>query len=60
MTASRHSLGDRQPVTEPRLGGDPVCWLSRVCPECGQFIEDSRVDPESHCSMPAEPSTQGA
>ncbi|HEY7595615.1 MAG TPA: hypothetical protein VH969_20855 [Actinophytocola sp.] len=18
-------------------GGDPVCWLSRVCPECGLF-----------------------
>jgi hypothetical protein len=20
-------------------GGDPVCWLSRVCPECGLFVE---------------------
>ncbi len=19
-------------------GGDPVCWLSRVCPECGLFL----------------------
>ncbi|WP_437582392.1 hypothetical protein ACSAGD_09015 [Paramicrobacterium sp. CJ85] len=21
-------------------GGDPVCWLDRVCDECGAFIED--------------------
>lgn len=21
-------------------GGDPACWLSRVCPECGLFLED--------------------
>ena len=20
-------------------GGDPVCWLSQVCPDCGLFIE---------------------
>ncbi len=20
-------------------GGDPVCWLNRVCEECGAFIE---------------------
>ena len=20
-------------------GGDPVCWLDRVCPECGLFVE---------------------
>lgn len=59
MTASRHSRGDQQPVTEPQSGGDPVCWLSRVCPECGQFIEDARVAPESHCLVPAEPSAQG-
>ncbi|MGV9745255.1 hypothetical protein ACWDTG_10090 [Rhodococcus zopfii] len=22
-------------------GGDPVCWLDRVCPECGLFLEDA-------------------
>ncbi|MFD6858317.1 hypothetical protein ACFWB0_15745 [Rhodococcus sp. NPDC060086] len=22
------------------LGGDPVCWLDRVCPECGLFLDD--------------------
>jgi ribosomal protein S27AE len=20
--------------------GDPVCWLNKVCPECGAFNED--------------------
>lgn len=24
---------------EPDLGGDPACWLARVCPECGRFAE---------------------
>ncbi|WP_182359874.1 hypothetical protein [Tomitella gaofuii] len=28
-------LGD-----DEELGGDPACWLHRVCPECGLFIED--------------------
>ena len=49
MTALRHPPGDEQPVAEPQSGGDPVCRLSRVCPDCGQFIEDAQVDPESHC-----------
>lgn len=22
-------------------GGDPVCWLNRVCDECGAFREDT-------------------
>jgi ribosomal protein S27AE len=22
-------------------GGDPVCWLNRVCPECGRFAADA-------------------
>ncbi|MGY1857634.1 hypothetical protein [Modestobacter sp. SYSU DS0290] len=21
-------------------GGDPVCWLDRVCPDCGRLAED--------------------
>ncbi|WP_281245331.1 hypothetical protein [Paramicrobacterium humi] len=25
---------------EPREGGDPACWLDRVCAECGAFLED--------------------
>ncbi|MCB1298922.1 MAG: hypothetical protein KDB08_08075 [Microthrixaceae bacterium] len=28
-------------------GGDPVCWLNRVCEECGAFIEgDPQHDEE--------------
>ena len=26
-------------MTEP-LGGDPACWLDRVCEECGRLMED--------------------
>ncbi|TQF65757.1 hypothetical protein FK531_20195 [Rhodococcus spelaei] len=28
------------------LGGDPACWLDRVCPDCGAFLPDG---PESGC-----------
>ncbi|NBH04892.1 hypothetical protein [Amycolatopsis sp. SID8362] len=40
------------PDADPPAGGDPVCWLNRACPECGQFIEDAEVDPETHCPSP--------
>lgn len=26
-------------TAEP-LGGDPACWLNRVCDACGRFIDD--------------------
>ncbi|MFD4183933.1 hypothetical protein [Rhodococcus sp. NPDC058514] len=29
------------------LGGDPVCWLDRVCPECGAFLPDG---PDHGCA----------
>ncbi len=25
-------------------GGDPVCWLEQVCPECGRFREDASAE----------------
>ena len=28
------------------IGGDPVCWLTSVCPECGRFVED---EPPTRC-----------
>ncbi|WP_344415033.1 hypothetical protein [Amycolatopsis minnesotensis] len=28
-----------EPGEEAPQGGDPVCWLDRVCPECGRFAE---------------------
>jgi rubrerythrin len=36
---------EREPDTPPEvaepveLPGDPVCWLRRVCAECGTFVE---------------------
>lgn len=35
-------MEDEQPrAAEPenRPGGDPACWLDRVCPECGRLAE---------------------
>ncbi|MGH4024352.1 MAG: hypothetical protein ACRDRV_07180 [Pseudonocardiaceae bacterium] len=34
---------DRSPPSE---GGDPVCWLARVCPACGQLADE---DPPTRC-----------
>jgi hypothetical protein len=34
------------------LGGDPACWLARVCPECGRLTEER--DP-THCAACGEP-----
>ncbi|MDQ0381178.1 hypothetical protein [Amycolatopsis thermophila] len=30
----------------PDEGGDPACWLARVCPECGLVAD---VDPPTVC-----------
>ncbi len=27
-------------------GGDPACWLSRVCPDCGLLADD---EPPTRC-----------
>jgi uncharacterized protein YeaO (DUF488 family) len=29
----------RQPENPGAEGGDPVCWLTSVCPDCGRFVE---------------------
>jgi rubrerythrin len=31
------------PVDE---GGDPACWLHRVCPDCGRLADE---DPPTRC-----------
>ena len=31
------------------IGGDPVCWLNRVCENCGRFIGDEFADRCEHC-----------
>ncbi len=36
MTDGRADAGGDE---EPQ-GGDPACWLDRVCSECGGFLEE--------------------
>jgi hypothetical protein len=35
------------PGPEPDDGGDPACWLRRVCPGCGRLAEE---DPPTTCA----------
>jgi len=43
-------------AAEPmELGGDPACWLGRVCDNCGALIEGSRGVPCWRCKTPWEP-----
>lgn len=37
--------GDPRPETSDE-GGDPACWLNRVCPECGRLADD---EPPTRC-----------
>ncbi|MGY1747058.1 hypothetical protein [Blastococcus sp. SYSU D00695] len=30
---------DERPARTGTPGGDPVCWLDRVCPACGRLAE---------------------
>jgi len=50
----------RARVPEAEQGGDPVCWLHLVCPECGRFTgEDDAAGPTAPGGCPecgAEPS----
>jgi rRNA maturation endonuclease Nob1 len=34
----------QEPVEE---GGDPACWLRRVCPACGRMADE---DPPTRCA----------
>jgi rubrerythrin len=40
----RSADGAGSPATATRgeqdLGGDPACWLNRVCDACGRFVDD--------------------
>jgi rubrerythrin len=35
---------EREPVDDE--GGDPACWLRRVCPACGRMADE---DPPTRC-----------
>jgi hypothetical protein len=37
---------------EPETGGEPVCWLNRVCDVCGALI-DTSADACWRCDTPA-------
>jgi rubrerythrin len=36
--ATQHAVSPRS--HEGEQGGDPVCWLTHVCPDCGRFVEE--------------------
>ena len=39
--------GAARPAPEPvDEGGDPACWLHRVCPACGRLADE---DPPTRC-----------
>jgi hypothetical protein len=47
---------DPPPVDPDDDGGDPACWLRRVCPACGRLAD---TDPPVRCAacgelLPAE------
>ncbi|WP_369185129.1 hypothetical protein [Streptomyces sp. Y1] len=35
-------------------GGEPVCWLDRVCPECGRLRERPGPEPCENCGAGEE------
>jgi hypothetical protein len=45
------SFPDDEPV------GDPVCWLDRVCMECGAFMDDPEAHECERGQEEAEPAT---
>lgn len=34
------------------VGGDPACWLNRVCDACGRFVDDLLADACPLCGAP--------
>jgi predicted Zn-ribbon and HTH transcriptional regulator len=36
-------------VAAEEFRGDPVCWLNRVCPECGRFATDEDLEAAPRC-----------
>ncbi|MEO8907702.1 MAG: hypothetical protein ABI310_06445 [Microbacteriaceae bacterium] len=54
MAVDEHS--DRSPSErndadpDVELGGDPACWLSLLCPECGAVLE-SHSEPCWRCGL---------
>jgi hypothetical protein len=38
--------GEEDGIADGDLGGDPVCWLDRVCPQCGAMPAPDEGDGE--------------
>ena len=47
-SGSGSALPRREQVDVADLGGEPVCWLPRVCPECGRLSER---EPPTTCAQ---------
>jgi hypothetical protein len=35
-------------------GGDPACWLNRVCENCGRFVDDPQAESCPDCGAPRD------
>ena len=46
---------DDNPSDGP-AGGDPVCWLEQVCPECGALVEADLPAMCWRCGVEVQPS----
>ncbi|MFG1806720.1 hypothetical protein [Streptomyces sp. NPDC049040] len=46
------SEGRQEEREERTEGGDPVCWLDRVCDACGAMREDMRAVHCARCGAP--------
>jgi hypothetical protein len=46
-------VGTDPPAPSPAEpeGGDPACWLQRVCPACGRLADE---DPPTRCAACGE------
>ena len=44
MDRRRWQAGSVAPDPEDEQGGDPACWLDRVCDACGALVEDETHD----------------
>ncbi|RKT55261.1 hypothetical protein [Saccharothrix australiensis] len=40
-------------------GGEPACWLSRVCPECGALAEGEPAAACPRCGAVLDPDQDG-
>ncbi|WP_199522193.1 hypothetical protein [Geodermatophilus marinus] len=47
MTGEDRVPGDPRDDAGDEAGGDPACWLARVCPDCGRVADR---DPPTRCA----------